>query len=162
MTMSMPVTASAGRGLSSAQLAGLLRDAAAGDWPALVRYDSATRWYRRLARDREYEIWLLSWLPGQRTDFHDHGGSVGAFTVVRGELRERTVSGTGRARAAAVLAAGGVRTFGPRHVHDVENTASVPAVSIHAYSPPLAEMRRYQLGPAGLVLTRVEAAGANW
>src|ERR1039458_2150637 len=109
MTMSMPVTASAGRGLSSAQLAGLLRDAAAGDWPALVRYDSATRWYRRLARDRDYEIWLLSWLPGQRTDFHDHGGSAGAFTVVRGELRERTVSGTGRARAAAVLAAGGVR-----------------------------------------------------
>ncbi len=38
MTMSMPVTASAGRGLSRAQLAALLRDAAAGDWPALVRY----------------------------------------------------------------------------------------------------------------------------
>jgi predicted metal-dependent enzyme (double-stranded beta helix superfamily) len=161
MTMSMPVPASAGRVLSGAQLAGLLREAAAGDWPALVHYDSATRWYRRLARDSDYEIWLLSWLPGQRTNFHDHGGSAGGFTVVRGELRERTVSGTGRA-AAAVLATGGVRTFGPRHVHDVENAATIPAVSIHAYSPPLAEMRRYRLGPAGLVLTAVETAGANW
>ena len=159
--MSMPVPARVGRGLSGARLAGLLREAATGDWPALVRYDPATRWYRRLVRDRDYEIWLLSWLPGQRTDFHDHGGSAGGFTVVRGELREHTVSGTGQA-AAAVLAAGGVRAFGPRHVHDVENAASIPAVSIHAYSPPLAEMRRYQLGPAGLVLTSVEAAGVNW
>ncbi len=161
MTMSMPVTMSDRRGLSGAQLAGLLREAAAGDWPGLVRYESATRWYRRLVSGRDYEIWLLSWLPGQRTGFHDHGGSARAFTVVRGELRERTVSGTGRA-AGAVRAAGGVRTFGPRHVHDVVNAASVAAVSIHAYSPPLAEMRRYQLGPAGLVLTAVEAAGANW
>ena len=148
--------------LDRVRLADLVRLAAStGEWAGLVRYAEGERWYQRLERSEDHEVWLLSWLPGQGTGFHDHGGSCGAFTVVRGELRERTVSGTGRA-AAAVLAAGGVRTFGPRHVHDVENAASIPAVSIHAYSPPLAEMRRYQLGPAGLVLTGVGAAGASW
>ena len=33
--------------------------------------------------------WLLSWLPGQGTGLHDHGGSAGAFAVVRGTLHER-------------------------------------------------------------------------
>ncbi len=38
-------------------------------------------------------VWLLSWLPGQRTGFHDHGSSGGAFTVVQGCLRERAAYG---------------------------------------------------------------------
>ena len=53
-------------------------------WLALVRYDADRRWYQRLARDEDHEVWLLSWLPGQHTGFHDHGSSAGAFAVVRG------------------------------------------------------------------------------
>jgi hypothetical protein len=40
----------------------------------------------------------LSWLPGQATGFHDHGGSAGAFAVVWGTLlpaRAWRLSGTG-------------------------------------------------------------------
>ena len=62
-------------------------------WLALVRYDADRRWYQRLARDEDHEVWLLSWLPGQRTGFHDHGSSGGAFTVVQGCLRERAAYG---------------------------------------------------------------------
>jgi hypothetical protein len=49
-------------------------------WLALVRYDADHRWYQRLGWDEDHEVWLLSWLPGQRTGFHDHGSSGGACT----------------------------------------------------------------------------------
>ncbi|HEY3734587.1 MAG TPA: hypothetical protein VGL63_11790 [Streptosporangiaceae bacterium] len=52
-----------------------------GSWRGLVRYDPARRWYHRLEITNEYEVWLLSWQPGQGTGFHDHGGSAGAFTA---------------------------------------------------------------------------------
>jgi hypothetical protein len=47
-------------------------------------------------------------------------------------------------------------------VHEVMNTSTGPAVSIHAYSPPLAAMRRYELTSGGLVLAAVETAGERW
>jgi hypothetical protein len=47
-------------------------------------------------------------------------------------------------------------------VHEVVNGSAGPAVSIHAYSPPLAGMRRYELTSGGLVLAAVETAGERW
>jgi hypothetical protein len=45
-----------------------------------------------------------------------------------------------------------VRSFGPHYIHDVRNTSKDSvAVSIHAYSPPLTAMTRYDLTPGGLV-----------
>jgi predicted metal-dependent enzyme (double-stranded beta helix superfamily) len=149
--------------LTGARLTKLVRTAAAGaQWPGLVRYTEHERWYQRLARGDDHEVWLLAWLPGQRTGFHDHCGSAGAFTVVHGCLQERTVRPGAARPAARDLAAGGVRSFGPRHVHEVVNASTAPAVSVHAYSPPLAGMRRYELSQRGLVLAAVETAGERW
>ena len=61
-------------------------------WEPLVRYDPISRYYARLASEPDFEAWLLTWVPGQGTDWHDHGGSAGAFVVVRGELTERTAT----------------------------------------------------------------------
>jgi quercetin dioxygenase-like cupin family protein len=149
--------------LDRARLADLVRLAAsAGEWAGLVRYTEGERWYQRLERGENHEVWLLSWLPGQRTGFHDHCGSSGAFTVVQGELQEWTPAAGRRAPVAAGFPAGRARSFGPRHVHEVVNETAAPAVSIHAYSPPLAGMRRYELTGRGLVLAAVEAAGERW
>ena len=149
--------------LNRARLAELVRLAAAtGEWATLVRYTEDERWYHRLERGENHEVWLLSWLPGQRTGFHDHCGSSGAFAVVAGELRERTPAARRPQPASAAFPAGRARSFGPRHVHEVVNESVAPAVSIHAYSPPLAGMRRYELTRSGLVLAAVEAAGERW
>ena len=154
---------SAGRRLTGARLAELVRiAAAAGQWPGLVRYTEHDRWYQRLAGGDDHEVWLLAWLPGQRTGFHDHCGSAGAFTVVLGSLQEHTVPRAAAVPAARELPAGKVRSFGPRHVHEVVNASAAPAVSIHAYSPPLAGMRRYELTQGGLMLAAVETAGERW
>jgi hypothetical protein len=60
-------------------------------WPVAPRFNPADRWYHRLAVADDHEVWLLTWLPGQGTELHDHGGSAGAFHVVSGTLTEDTV-----------------------------------------------------------------------
>ena len=64
-----------GTPLSQVRLRELVQDLAAREheWLSLVRYDLNRRWYQRLTCDDDHEVWLLSWLPGQRTGFHDHG-----------------------------------------------------------------------------------------
>ena len=163
---SSPASAPPARLLGARQLADVVHRVAASpaEWLPRVRLNPAGRWYERIHFDDSHEVWLISWLPGQSTGFHDHGGSAGAFEVVLGTLTERRVTGgvaTGHVLAKPV-GAGGSRAFGPRYIHDVSNgaTGSV-AVSVHAYSPPLPEMTRYELTPGGLVKLGTEAA-ATW
>jgi predicted metal-dependent enzyme (double-stranded beta helix superfamily) len=130
-------------------------------WGGPVRFDAGRRWFRRLELADDYEIWLLSWLPGQSTGFHDHGRAAGAFAVARGEVTERAVAGPGRVRR-RTFAAGRVRPFGSRYVHDVANDSGGPAVTVHAYSPPLTAMRRYELTTSGLVHVATERAERDW
>jgi predicted metal-dependent enzyme (double-stranded beta helix superfamily) len=151
-----------GSPLSQVRLRQLVQGAAAREheWLSLVRYDLGRRWYQRLARHDDHEVWLLSWLPGQRTGFHDHGESSGAFTVARGTLAERTAPGL-RPGPSAPVHRGEVRSFGAWYVHDVINASVRPAVSVHAYSPPLTSMRRFEFGPGGVQKVATETA-ARW
>jgi predicted metal-dependent enzyme (double-stranded beta helix superfamily) len=132
------------------------------EWVARVRLDPEGRWYERIHMTDDYEVWLISWLPGQSTGFHDHGVSAGAFGVVWGELDESVAPRRGAAPRATRVTAGVVRAFGPHYVHDVQNssTGSV-AVSVHAYSPPLSEMTRYNLTSGGLAVAGTEGTG-DW
>jgi predicted metal-dependent enzyme (double-stranded beta helix superfamily) len=129
-------------------------------WRALVRFEADRRWYVRLARGDEHEVWLLTWLPGQQTGFHDHGESSGAFVVANGALTERAVAAGRPESPGRRLEAGSVRSFGSHYVHDVRNDGIDPAVSIHAYSPPLTSMQRFELGGDGLL--RVTAEDRTW
>jgi predicted metal-dependent enzyme (double-stranded beta helix superfamily) len=139
-------------------------------WEPHVRFAAASRWAVRVAATDEYEAWLLTWLPGQSTGLHDHGGSAGAFTVLCGVLEESTMPpARSRGQAPALvhrtLSAGRVRAFGPDLVHDVANPAGTggPAVSLHVYAPALETMRRFVLDDQGQVqVVSLERAGADW
>lgn len=153
-------------------LAEIVRDIAAdvSRWRPLVRFDETERWYTRLAVADDYEVWLLSWLPGQRTGIHDHGGSAGAFAVAQGQVREDTVDqpwsedlpGQRVTLSRTRLSAGAVRRFDGRHVHEVVNDGPVPAVTVHSYAPALDSMSRYRLESGILALTTSERAGDDW
>jgi hypothetical protein len=130
------------------------------EWPLAPRFDPTRRWYHRLVADPLAEAWLLSWLPGQGTDLHDHGGSAGAFVVVSGSLVEETVAG-GRL-VDTTHHAGTGRVFGAHHVHRVTNLGLRPAVSLHVYGPALTSMTRYHLADGHLTATALERAGEDW
>jgi predicted metal-dependent enzyme (double-stranded beta helix superfamily) len=152
--------------------------ATADQWPIAPRFNPVDRWYHRLAEEPEYEVWLLTWLPGQGTDLHDHGGSAGAFHVLNGSLTEDTVIPGSPFRATAdgpaaghgsparitarELGEGAGRRFGTRHIHRITNRSSRPAISIHVYGPALTTMTRYRIGADGLDVVTVEKAGVQW
>ncbi|MGY1771274.1 cysteine dioxygenase [Blastococcus sp. SYSU D00813] len=166
------------RRTSAAALAAALA-ANAPAWAALVEYRPAGRWTHLLdpataaaAVDPALhddlaaaQVWLLSWLPGQGTPLHDHGGSAGAFAVVHGALTELSVAETrtgGVRDDETLLSAGRVRPFGPHHVHQVSNVGVLPAVSVHVYTPRLTVMNTYRIAGCGLQRTGTERAGVDW
>jgi Cysteine dioxygenase type I len=108
----------------------------------VLQYGHSRRWWARLALTSGVELWLLSWLPGQGTGAHDHGGAAGAFTVLLGELAEdyRYPSGPIRHLGHTV---GNAIGFGAGRAHDLRNAGTTPTASVHAYSPPLVPTRRY-------------------
>jgi hypothetical protein len=132
-----------GRLLGARQLADVVRRLAASpaEWLTRVRLNPVGRWYERIHLDDSHEVWVISWLPGQATGFHDHGGSAQVL--------------------AKPVGAGGARAFGPRYIHDLRNaTAAAVAVSVHAYSPPIPQMTRYELTPGGLAKLGTEGPAA--
>ena len=136
-------------------------------WEPLVAFDPVSRYYARLASEPTFEAWLLTWVPGQGTDWHDHGGSAGAFVTVVGTLTEEhaTVSPFAAPRivpGARHLSAGTLRTFGSRHLHRVTNQTLEPAVSLHVYAPALVEMNAYAAAGAELRLVRSQLVGVDW
>ena len=120
------------------------------------------RWFTRLHGDDELDIWLISWVPDRSTELHDHGGSLGALTVVSGALRETRWDGEALRRRR--LRAGDQASFPLGWVHDVVWTPEkdlsapvTPTLSVHAYSPPLTAMSYYTVDPGGaLRRTRTE------
>ncbi|WP_141576395.1 cysteine dioxygenase family protein [Actinomadura sp. WMMA1423] len=132
------------------------------EWLHRVRLDPRGRWYERVHQDADHEIWLISWLPGQSTGFHDHGDSAGAFAVALGTLEEQRVSAARPVGAARGVGVGQARSFGPGYVHDVRNASDAPAVSVHVYSPPLSTMRRYDVDAGGALVRLADESAGDW
>jgi rhodanese-related sulfurtransferase len=129
------------------ELAEIVSQFASSDgWIDRVRLRTEERWYERLQLSADYDIWVISWLPGQSTGFHDHGDSAGAFVIATGTLEEHRPGKQPR-----VIYPGQPQAFGSDYAHDVRNVSLAPAVSIHAYSPPLEEMNEYELEGSELV-----------
>lgn len=103
-----------------------------------------SRWYTRLHADDELDVWLISWAAGHTTELHDHGGSLGALTVLAGGLDEYRWGGDGLHRRR--LEAGDQAAFPLGWVHDVGVAdTGQQALSVHAYSPPLTAMSYYEV-----------------
>jgi hypothetical protein len=117
-------------------------------WRPLVRFDTAERHFAQLWRDDQVDVWVISWANGNDTGFHDHDVSSGAVAVVEGELVEERLVVGGAPRVLRHRA-GETFDFDASHVHRMHQDAAVPAVSIHAYSPPLWRMGTYVVEPDG-------------
>jgi mannose-6-phosphate isomerase-like protein (cupin superfamily) len=141
--------------LDVADLATIVADLAAdpAGWQAKIRFGADDRWWIRLYSDDVVDVWLLTWVHDTGTDLHDHGESAGAFVVVSGELEEVRPHANG-GLAATTLRGGDVREIARGTIHDVRSPSRVPAVSLHAYSPPLRRMTFYEVDPAGPRPTR--------
>jgi predicted metal-dependent enzyme (double-stranded beta helix superfamily) len=114
-------------------------------WEPLIVIDRGHRRYELLYDDDRIDIWVLSWMPGQRTGFHDHDISDVGLVCVQGALDEGLLALGSGGPAAPLRMTPGVSRNGPAgYIHSVTHVEGEPAVSIHAYSPPLLVVGQYR------------------
>jgi hypothetical protein len=82
------------------------------------------------------------------TGFHDHDRSAGAVAVAQGAVVEDRLV-LGRAPTSRTVGAGAAFSFAASDIHRVRHGGAGPAVTIHAYSPPLWRMGAYEIRPGG-------------
>jgi predicted metal-dependent enzyme (double-stranded beta helix superfamily) len=140
--------------LNTVELRELVTRLAADDssWRHLVRHTPSQRTYEQILLNEDVGVWLICWMDDHDTGFHDHDISSGAVAVVEGLLREERLS-VGSEPVARVYSPGEVFDFRAADIHRMAHAGGGPAVSIHAYSPPLNRMGAYAVDEMG-VLTR--------
>jgi len=125
-------------------------------WRGLVRHDPEERTYALLHRGPTSEIYVVSWMPGHDTGFHDHDQSAAAIAVLEGTVLEDRLCLGGTVSDA--LPAGSLVTIPPSAIHRVRHGGDAPSVTMHAYSPPLERVGAYEVEPSGRLLRHARAA----
>jgi quercetin dioxygenase-like cupin family protein len=117
-------------------------------WRHLVRHERDVRVYEEIFSDEHINAWLICWSGGQDTGFHDHDESAGAIAVVSGRVRDERLA-LGAEPRAREFAAGQRFNIPPNAIHRVIHAGAEPAITLHAYSPPLIRMGAYKVGAQG-------------
>jgi predicted metal-dependent enzyme (double-stranded beta helix superfamily) len=141
-----------GRDLELDELVAVAETLAAREdlWRPLAAHDPRERTYESLFVDDHVGVWVISWMPGHDTGFHDHDGARGAVVVVEGEIREeRPVWGKPPQRIDARV--GDSFSFGETELHRMVDATADPCTTIHVYSPPLQAMGMYRIEDDGSV-----------
>jgi Cysteine dioxygenase type I len=124
-------------------------------WEPLVRIDTQRRRYELVYEDERMDAWVLSWMPGQATGFHDHWiSSVGLFAA-QGVVREDQLR-YGHPPIERELTAGTRRSGNPSYIHRVQHIDGAPAVTIHVYSPRLDWVGQYRIDDQAVVRREIQ------
>ena len=128
-------------------------------WEPLVHDDATHRRYELVYEDDRMDAWILSWMPGQGTGFHDHYISGLGLCVARGCVQEDLIV-YGAAHQSRTLETSDTRKGGPGYIHRVSHGDGLPAVTVHVYSPRLDWVGQYRLDEEG-VMQREVRPGRN-
>jgi hypothetical protein len=123
-------------------------------WQPLVHADASHRRYELVYEDDRMDAWILSWMPGQGTGFHDHYISSVGLCVASGSVREDLMVYGGEPQSRE-LRPGDSRQGGPGYIHRVSHHDGAPAVTVHVYSPRLDWVGQYRLAEDGVVQREV-------
>lgn len=124
-------------------------------WRPLVRIDRVQRRYELLYEDDLTDVWVISWMPGQATGFHDHWVSSVGLVVAEGTVREDQMQ-FGGASLERTLTVGATRQGDHSYIHRMQHVDGEPAVSVHAYSPRLDWVGQYRIDDGGTLRREIE------
>jgi quercetin dioxygenase-like cupin family protein len=117
-------------------------------WQHHVRHSDDVRVYELIWDDVDVNAWVICWSEDQDTGYHDHDQSGAAVAVISGQVREERLR-LGRSPLRRTARGGSTFTVPPDAIHRVLHAGDLPAVTIHAYSPPLTRTGAYRIGPDG-------------
>lgn len=102
-----------------------------------------------VVRQDQYELLILTWLPGQGSPPHDHAGSISAMQVLAGEAVEGCwrigVDGYADLEFENTVSCGQMTAWQDAGLHTIRNPAhsAGPLVTLHVYAPPLKDFRHF-------------------
>jgi predicted metal-dependent enzyme (double-stranded beta helix superfamily) len=136
--------------MNIAELRSLVDDIAADEdlWRPAVHHVADRRTYELVLHDEDVMAWVISWMDDHDTGWHDHDVSSGAVHVVQGRILEERLR-LGREPLARTFGPGATFHFSSSDIHRVAHAGGGPAVTVHAYSPPLWRMGAYEIGSDG-------------
>lgn len=122
-------------------------------WAHLLDDLGGTRAYELIWDDDEVNAWAIRWSEDADTGFHDHDESAAGIAVIQGRVREDrlTLGGVGGGSISREFGAGASFVVEPVAIHRVLHAGDGPAMTIHAYSPPLRRTGAYRVGPDGVL-----------
>ncbi len=95
-----------------------------------------------LWRTAHSEAWLNTWWQPRDTGFHDHGGSCVGVHVLEGRATNEPLALDGGRRVTG-HGPGSSFSFPADGIHRMDHDPG--AVTVHVYSPPLAEIGHYDV-----------------
>jgi hypothetical protein len=107
--------------------------------------------------DRQYDVvwaddavnaWLIRWSGAADTGFHDHDVSAAGIVVLQGSILDERLALTGPPLQRR-HGPGDSFTMPPCAIHRVRHAGGPPALSVHAYSPPLRRQGVYRVAADG-------------
>jgi len=114
----------------------------------LVEAASGTRHYDTIWADEHVNAWLIRWSGDADTGFHDHDVSAAGIVVLDGIVIEERLTLHG-APIARRFGPGERFQLAPSAIHRVRHGGGPPALTIHAYSPPLQVQGVYRVAADG-------------
>jgi mannose-6-phosphate isomerase-like protein (cupin superfamily) len=102
----------------------------------------------------EVNAWVIRRSENADTAYHDLDESAAAIAVLAGHVREDLLSLGGLPRT-RLIGPGETFTIEPTAIHRVLHAGGGPALTIHAYSPPLRRTGAYRVTPDGVLLREV-------
>ncbi len=102
-------------------------------WP-----DTGASSCARLAQVSGAEIWVVSSPAGEPSAWHDHGGTRAAFAVAHGCVLEQSWRPGGVQER--LLDRGDAVSLGSGDVHRIQAAGTGRALTVHAYTPRLAQL----------------------
>ena len=119
-------------------------------WAHLMGTGSDERVYELIWDEEDVNAWVIVWNEDSDTGFHDHDVSAAGIAVIDGMVREDRLSLGGLPRV-RVFGPGEAFTVEPTAIHRVLHAGGKPAVTVHAYSPPLRRMGAYRVDEDGVL-----------
>lgn len=119
-------------------------------WAHVMDAGADERVYELIWDHEDVNAWVIVWNEDSDTGFHDHDVSGAGIAVIDGMVREDRLSLGGLPRV-RVFSAGETFTVEPTAIHRVLHAGGGPAVTIHAYSPPLRRIGAYRVDDDGVL-----------
>jgi len=115
------------------------------DWKSFCVEDS--RRYKKIKvpimeTGQDFEIFIITWKPGQQSPIHDHATFGCILKVLQGELVESLFTEALTLKKQTRLFTGSIGFMKNEiGVHRVQNNSDITAVSLHVYAPSNHKMK---------------------